>query len=120
MKARKLFSVIVMAAMLPMTTVKADPLPLNLQVRYEDPMEGMPFPRTPIQVPSIGIEDHTLYFNTPCDGCELRLIDGDGEEVYTTIIPTPCASLVLPTSLSGEYELQIIQGAICFYTIIEL
>lgn len=121
MNARKLFSVIVMAAMLPMTTVKADPLPLNLQVRFEDPDECLPpLPRSPIQPPHVGIEDYTLYLYTPCDGCEVRIVNADMEVEYSTIIPNGTNSLDLPTELSGEYELEIIQGGICFYTYIEL
>ena len=40
--------------------------------------------------------------------------------VYSAVIPTNTTSLVLPSCLSGEYEIQIIQGNICFYGYIEL
>lgn len=107
--------------MLPMATLNADPLQLNLQVRFDDPDENLPpLPKAPVQPPHIGIEGYTLYMYTPCDGCELRLVDAGGYEVYSTIIPTSCTSLDLPTTFSGEYELQIIRGSFCFYTIVEL
>ena len=32
-----------------------------------------PIRRSPIHVPSISIDDHTLFFNSSCDGCTLRL-----------------------------------------------
>ena len=59
----------------------------------------------------MSIEDYTLYFNTPCDGYVLRLVD----EFYSTVIPVGATSLVLPSYLSGTYELQIITGYYCFF-----
>ncbi len=40
--------------------------------------------------------------------------------VYSTVIATGTTSLVIPSTLSGEYEIQIIQGNISFYGYIEL
>ncbi len=117
---KKMFLLMAVAVAIPMSTLMADPLLLNLEVRYEDPSIGKPIPRSPIQPPHVGLEAYTLYFYTPCDGFELRLMDEDGERVYTTIIPAFCANLVLPSYLSGGYELQIIQGNICYYATINL
>lgn len=118
MNRKHLFLMLAMAMMLPLQPLQADPELLDLQVNIIDPGNNSGQHRNPI--PSISIEDHTLYFNTPCDGCVLRLLDEDGEEVYSTVIPTSCTSLVLPSYLSGEYELQIIQGNICYYATINL
>ena len=94
---------------------------ISLQVRFDDPTNGHePFPKSPIKKPTISLNDHTLYFNTPCDGCTLNIVDGNGVVAYTTVIPTGTTSLVLPTTLSGEYELQIISGNYCFWGIITL
>jgi len=40
--------------------------------------------------------------------------------VYTIVIPTGTTSWVLPASLSGEYELQLISGNYCFWGMITL
>ena len=40
--------------------------------------------------------------------------------VYSKVIPINTANLVIPSTLSGEYEIQIIQGNISFYGFIEL
>lgn len=102
-------------------SVKADPTDITFGVRYEDPTDPKDDnPRSPILVPEVGIEDYTLTFYTPCDGCVLRLVDENDAVVYSTIIPTGTISLVLPSYLSGEYEIQIIQGNICFWGYIEL
>ncbi len=76
---------------------------------YEPPQKG------PILVPSVSLDGHTLYFATSCDGCTLRLLDENNIVVHSTVIPSGTTSLVLPSYLSGEYEIQIIQGNYYFW-----
>ncbi|MBQ8711862.1 MAG: hypothetical protein IJ551_03430 [Prevotella sp.] len=64
-------------------------------------------PRTPIKKPSIAQDGHTFYFNNVGYDLTLALIDEDGEEAYTTFVPAGTPSVVLPSSLSGYYELQL-------------
>lgn len=92
-----------------------------LQVGITDPTQGhKPLERGSVVVPSINLEGYTLYFETPCDGYELCLLDENANVVYTTTIPTNATNLVLPSYLSGEYEIQIIQGPLYFWGFIEL
>lgn len=92
-----------------------------LQVRIYDPTEpDEPYQKSPVTIPTISLDGHTIIFDTPCDGSTLRLVDENDNVVYSTVIPTGTTSLVLPLSLSGEYEIQIIQGNICFYGFINL
>lgn len=92
---------------------------IPLQVRIYDPtIENTPFPKTPIQVPEVYIEDHTLMFEESCNGCTLRIVNYEDEVEYTTKISSD--TLVLPSTLDGEYEIQIIQDNWCFYGNIEL
>ncbi|MBO7045898.1 MAG: hypothetical protein J6W38_06040 [Prevotella sp.] len=94
---------------------------VTLQVRIDDPTEDYePLQKGPFEVPSVCLEGYSLYFATSCDGCTLRLVDANDNVVYSTVIPTGTTSLVLPSSLSGEYEIQIIQGNLCFYGFINL
>ena len=79
-----------------------------------------PIRRSPIHVPSISIDDHTLFFNSSCDGCTLRLYNEEGDLVVNLIIPDNSSTISLPSFLTGEYEIQIIQGNICFYGYITL
>ena len=89
---------------------------IDLEVGIVDPTGGHePFEKGPVLVPSVSLDGHTLYFATSCDGCTLRLLDENDVVVYSTIIPTGTTSLVLPSYLSGEYEIQIIRGNICFW-----
>lgn len=92
---------------------------LTLQVRYIDPNDPEDDPhRTPTETPEVTQDDHTLSFDASCHGCTLRLVNADNEVEYTTVIGT--STLVLPSTLEGTYELQIIQGEWCFYGDIEL
>ena len=51
-----------------------------LQVGLVDPTETHePYGKGPVQIPSVSLEGHTLYFATSCDGCTLRLVDEEKE-----------------------------------------
>ncbi len=94
---------------------------IDLEVGIVDPTGSQEPPQKgPVLVPSVSLEGYTLYFMTPCDSCTLRLLDEDDAVVFSTIIPTGTTSLVLPSYLSGEYEIQIIQGNIYFWGFILL
>lgn len=94
---------------------------IDLEVGIFDPTGSHePYEKGPVLVPSVSIEDYTLYFITPCDGCTLRLLDENDVVVYSTVIPTGTTSLVLPSYLSGEYEIQIVQGFYYFWGYIYL
>lgn len=112
-----------MMAMLPLSSISvyADSTDVDLEVGYLDPDGEDPGSnRTPILIPHLAIDGYTLYFYTPCDGCILRLSDENDNVVYSTVIPTGTSSLVLPSYLSGDYKIEIIQGFYCFWGYIEL
>lgn len=126
MISKKLFLLALTLVFLPLSMVRAEyPFPefqqIVFEVRYIDPnIIKNPLPKSPVQYPYIGIDDHTIYFFTPCDGCTLRIVNEDGEVEYATVIPTDCESIELPATLEGEYEIQIIRDNYCFYGDIEL
>lgn len=94
---------------------------IGLHVGIIDPTKpDNPIRRSPVRIPSVSIDDHTLFFNTPCDGCMLRLFNEDGDMVINMIIPDDSSIINLPTFLAGEYEIQILRGNYCFYGYINL
>lgn len=102
-------------------TISADTLSIAFEVYIEDPSQNYPsYPKIPIVPPSVSLEDHTLYFETPCDGCTLNIVDSNDVVVYTLVIPTGATSLVLPSTLSGEFTIEIIRGNYLFYGTIDL
>ena len=76
--------------------------------------------RSSVKTPSLSLENHTLYFNTSCDGCTLQLLDESGNVKYTKIIPENTSNITLPSDMAGGCELQIIRGQYCFYGLIDL
>lgn len=119
MKKKRLIILLLMVAMLPLSSVSVMARTINFNVGYEDPQNLQDDDKRTL-VPEVNLEDYTLTFYTPCDGCVLRLIDENDVVVYSTVIPTGATSIVLPSYLSGDYEIQIIQGNIYFYGYINL
>ena len=98
-----------------------NPTNINLEAGYIDPEdEGGDPHRSPILIPQVGIDNYTLTFYTPCDGCTLRLLDENDNIPFVTVIPVGTTTLVLPSYLSGTYQIQIISGNICFWGYIDL
>ena len=121
MKKKRLIILLLTLALLPLSSVSVMARTINFNVGYEDPQNPKDDDkRTLTLVPEVDLEDYTLTFYTPCDGCVLRLVDENDNVVYSTVIPTGTTSLVLPSYLSGNYEIQIIQGNLCFWGYINL
>ena len=96
-------------------------LHITFQRGYIKPTKpGTPNPKSPVLAPTVYIDGNVLTFETPCDGCVLQLVDENEDVVYTTIIPAGTTTLVLPATLEGTYELQIIDGDTLYYADIEL
>ena len=119
MKKKVFILLTLVVAMLSLANVRVNAVPVRVyfqvhhQVGYIDPDDEQDEPgRAPIQPPLIYIEDGTLTFATPCDGCELRLVNAEDEVEYTTIISG--STLELPSDLSGTYVLEIICGDYVF------
>lgn len=107
------------ATMLTVGNVNMMAEPVDLSAGIIDPKESQTGQqRSPVSIPEIDLDDYTLLFMTPCDGCVVRLLDESGEVAYTTVISS--TSLVLPSHLSGNYRIEIIRGNFCFWGYIEL
>ena len=115
MKQKTFILMALVMALLTLTAsqVYAVQVRVPLQVMLVDPTLDQDIPhRGPVQPPLIYIEDGTLTFATPCDGCELRLVNAEDEVEYTTVISG--STLELPSDLSGTYLLEIICGDYVF------
>ncbi len=79
-------------------------------------------PRTPVVRPKVAQDDHTIYFTNVGYDLTLVLLYGDGEEAYATFVPAGTTAVVLPSTLSGNYELQLYptDSVYYFYADIEL
>lgn len=124
MANKKSLMMMLMMAFLLLTSISVSakqPTDINLEAGYVDPEdEGGDPHRSPILIPEVGIDNYTLTFYTPCDGCTLRLLDENDNIPFVTVIPVGTTTLVLPSYLSGTYQIQIISGNICFWGNINL
>lgn len=118
-----IFNLIFMVSLSGTAQIQSDPQKQEVELSVK-PIEPViiskPIKRSPAMAPSVSLSDHTLYFNTSCDGYVLQLVNEDGDIEYDIIIPEDTETLSLPLYLEGEYELQIIRGNYCFYGYIEL
>ena len=118
MKIKKVLLMSMMMAFMPFSSVQicAVPLPVELQTGYVDPTIGQgDSHRGPVLVPEVSIDNYTLSIDTSCYGYTLRLVDEGDNVVFSTVITS--TTIVLPSTLSGEYQLRLYptDGSIYFY-----
>ena len=79
--------------------------------------KGFPDTKSPILIPEVTMDGHTLHFITPCTGLTLQLVLDD-EVCYETVITSDY--LEIPATITGVYELQILRGDYVFFAEVEL
>ncbi|MBR6445555.1 MAG: hypothetical protein IKS94_03870 [Prevotella sp.] len=122
---KKILTIVAIACMAFFAPVSAfadgEPEQVDLEVTIVDPStQKGGIGRSPIQIPTVFLDGHTLYFDTPCDGCTLQLVDEFDSVVYSVTIPAGTTEWELPEAVTGEFVLQIIRGRYCFWGWIEL
>ena len=82
-----------------------------LTVSNEDPISlGNGNPRSPIEAPTVYIEDYSLSFEANHPDYVLYIKDEDGDVVYTTTVYSFMTLVPLPYTLSGDYEIELVYG----------
>ena len=77
-------------------------------------------PKSPMQPPTVYIEDYTLSFSIGHPDYTLNIVDEDGDVVFTTSVFSTETQVTLPSALSGEYQIEIVMGYWKFTGYIEL
>ncbi len=94
---------------------------LTFIIKPTDPGDIHSLPtKAPVQFPVVYLTGNVLSFDSAIEGCTIQLLDESETVVFSDFIGENQTSLVLPSTLSGTYELQIVCGNIIFYAIIEL
>jgi hypothetical protein len=95
-------------------------LPLNWERVKTYPI-AKPIKRSPACPPTVEMYDHTLYFEADHPTYTLMLVDEFEEVAYEVTIPSTVEEVELPSTLVGNYELQLYGGGeFYFYCDIEL
>lgn len=77
---------------------------------YEEQGLGHGHPKSPIEPPSVYIENDTLMFEAYHPDYVLNIKDEDGEIVYTTTVYSSVTQVVLPADLSGDYVIELVMS----------
>lgn len=85
-------------------------VPLTVSIEENDQPGGNGHGRSPIEVPLVYIEDYTLTFTVGHPDYVLTIKDEDGAVAYSTVVYSIQTQVVLPSSLSGDYEILLIMG----------
>lgn len=84
---------------------------VSFTVHYEDNKPiGHGNTRSPIEVPLVYIEDNILAFEAYHLDYVLNIKDENGDVVYSTTVFSAQTQVVLPSTLSGDYEIQLVMG----------
>ena len=106
---KKLLLMIVSAFMLSTSLFAKEVVPFT--VHYEDDQPaGNGHGRSPMRPPVVYIEDYTLSFVVDHPDYTLTIKDEDGILVYTTTVFSAQTEVVLPSTLSGDYEVNLVMG----------
>lgn len=107
---KKLLFAILTAFLLCTTVVAMDLIPLTI-CPYENEQPGTNgFPKTPMLAPKVYIDDYTLLFEVNHPDYVLNIKDEDGDVVYSTVVYSTQTQFVLPSTLSGDYQIELVMG----------
>ena len=111
---------IVFGAFIFCTSMSAQVLvPLSVNYDEEQP-GGNGFPKTPITAPTVYIDDYTLLFEANHPDYVLNIKDEDGDVVYSTVVYSTQTQVVLPSTLSGDYQIELVVNKYYFCGYINL
>ena len=71
---------------------------------------GPSTPKTPINPPTVYIEDYTLTFAVDHPEYVLYIKDENDVVVYTTVVSSAETQVTLPTTLAGDYKIELVMG----------
>jgi len=109
MKTKSLLTMLLLA----LVTLTANAQRIHLTgTKIGDPIVNGGNPKSPVYVPIVDLDDHTLYFTTSCVGDTLQLVQND-VVVYSIVISDD--EVELPASLEGTFEIRIIEDEWLFY-----
>ena len=90
------------------TSVSAQELiPLTVGIIDEQP-GGNGNPKAPILAPTVYIEDYTLTFLVGHPEYVLYIKDENDVVVYSTVVTSAETLVTLPSTLSGEYKIELV------------
>jgi len=109
-----IFALVATMSVKPMV-MEATPEKVHVGIHIDDPTGPFPMPRTPALLPGIYIDGHTLSFDNLWGNYTLTLYDEEGDVAYTACLPAGTTQIVLPTTLSGNFEIRLEADTYYYY-----
>ena len=85
-------------------------VPLTVCIEENEQPIGDGNPKTPVTVPKVYIEDYTLSFGINHPEYTLIIKDESDNVVYTTTVFSTQNDVILPSTLSGNYQIELVMG----------
>lgn len=119
-KMKKVLLFITLALVMNVSVLAKEQVPLTVSYNEDEQPLGHGYGRTPMCPPLVYIEDYTLTFAVGHPDYTLIIKDEDGTVVYTTNVFSTDIEVILPSTLSGDYEVNLVMGNWLFTGLIEL
>ena len=107
------------AFMISTSTFAWEPVPFTFHIEDPKPL-GNGGSRDLINPPVVYIEDYALSFEAGHPDYVLSIKDEDGDVVYSIIVTSSVSQVTLPSSLTGDYMIELTMGYWIFTGWIEL
>ena len=107
---KKLLLMIVGAFMLSTSLWAKTLVPLSVNIEDDEMPIGNGNGKSPTDPPTVYIEDYTLTFENYHPEYILNIKDENGIVVYSTVVNSTQTQVVLPSTLSGNYEIKLVLG----------
>lgn len=107
---RKVLLLFLCAFMMSTSVYAWDIIPFTVTIDDDNMPIGNGYPKAPMQAPTVYFEDYSLSFVADHPEYVLNIKDEDGEVVYSTIVTSTEMLVTLPSSLAGEYVIELRMG----------
>ena len=107
---KKLLFTILTAFLLCTTVAAMELIPLTICPYENEQPLGPGNPKTPITAPTVYIDDYTLLFEANHPEYVLNIKDEDDNVVHTTTVYSSQTQVILPSTLSGDYQIELVMG----------
>lgn len=85
-------------------------VPLTVCIEEDELPGGNGYGKTSMCPPVVYIEDYTLSFEVDHPEYVLNIKDENDNVVYTTTVYSSQTQVVLPSTLSGDYQIELVMG----------
>jgi len=85
-------------------------VPLTVCIDDDEQPLGNGYPKSPMTAPKVYIDDYTLLFEVDHPEYVLYIKGEDDNVVYSTVVYSTQTQVVLPSTLSGNYQIELVMG----------